>query len=243
MTCHDAGRLIDAYVDDELSPEDAASLAAHLEACALCRNQLQEREALRRVLHAVPAYQAPERLRAAVMAAGTQRAGRRARIWAVAAALVALLGGVQMLSTYRTSRATATIADALVGRHVSAMARQPLVDVESTDRHTVKPWFQGKLAFSPPVVDLAAAGFPLVGGRVERAGGQVGAGLVYHARLHVIEVFIWPASEGAAASDRRSIRGFQEVHWSEDGLSLWAVSDVNAAELDAFVAAFRAAAR
>jgi anti-sigma factor RsiW len=99
----------------------------------------------------------------------------------------------------------------------------------------VKPWFLGKLDFSPPVDDLSSIGFSLVGGRLDRVAGQPVAALVYQRRLHPINVFIWPAADRTAASDTRTIRGFQVRHWIRNGMSFWAVSDLNDAELGELV--------
>ncbi len=118
-----------------------------------------------------------------------------------------------------------------------------MFEVRSSNQHTVKPWFQGKLDVSPPVADLASVGFPLVGGRVDAIGGRRVAALVYQRREHVIDVFVSPARGGVATSDARSIRGFQERHWLQSDLSLWAVSDLNDRELAEFVRAFESATR
>jgi anti-sigma factor RsiW len=114
-----------------------------------------------------------------------------------------------------------------------------LFDVRSTDQHTVKPWFLGQLDFSPPVVDLAAAGFPLAGGRLEYIAGRPAAALVYQRQKHTINVFVWPESGGSSGVTERAIRGFHVRHWVRDGLSFWAVSDLNDAELTEFARALR----
>jgi len=113
-----------------------------------------------------------------------------------------------------------------------------LFEVRSTDQHTVKPWFAGKLDFSPTVIDLAPIGFPLVGGRVDHIGGRAIAALVYQRRQHTINVFVWPAADSQeAAADARTIRGFQVRHWTRADMTFWAVSDLNDIELDQFVRA------
>jgi anti-sigma factor RsiW len=119
---------------------------------------------------------------------------------------------------------------------VRAMLGEHLFDVRSTDQHTVKPWFLGKLDYSPPVVDLASIGFPLVGGRLDYLAGRPVAALVYQRRLHTINLFVWPASQNAPPSSE-SRRGFQIQHWTRNQMSYWAVSDLNAAELGEFVRA------
>jgi anti-sigma factor RsiW len=111
--------------------------------------------------------------------------------------------------------------------------------VRSSDQHTVKPWFLGKLDFSPPVADLSSIGFPLIGARIDHVAGQPVAALVYQRRLHPINVFIRPAPDQTAVRDARTIRGFQVRHWMRNGMSFWAVSDLNEAELDEFVRALQ----
>jgi anti-sigma factor RsiW len=110
-----------------------------------------------------------------------------------------------------------------------------LFDVQSTDQHTVKPWFLGKLDFSPPVVDFAAIGFPLVGGRLDYLGGRPVAALVYERHKHIINVFVSPDLDGQfARTSVQSVRGFQVRHWSHGGMSFWAISDLNEIELTQF---------
>jgi len=161
---------------------------------------------------------------------------------AAAAAVVVVAGSAAGLRLRQTANATSAIADAVIARHVEALAGPQLIDVPSSDQHTVKPWFQGKVDYSPPVPDLASHGFTLVGGRVDRIGGQPVAALVYTRRLHVIHVFVWPARDDARATDARTVHGFHERHWTSRDLSVWAVSDVNEDDLklfaDLFVAGF-----
>ena len=119
-----------------------------------------------------------------------------------------------------------------------------LLDVRSSDRHTVKPWFIGKTDFAPRVVELTGVGFPLLGGRTEYLGGHVAAALVYGRRQHVINLFVWPVSPGEAASSNAPLAtntGYTLVHWIASGMSYRAVSDASPAELDAFRQAFLSA--
>ena len=157
---------------------------------------------------------------------------------AAAATVVMVAGSAAGLRVQQTANATSAIADAVIARHVEALAGPQLIDVPSSDQHTVKPWFQGKLDLSPPVPDLSAHGFALVGGRVDRVDGRAVAALVYRRRLHMIQVFIGPARADVRARDARTVRGFHEQHWTTGDLSVWAVSDVNEDDLKMFADLF-----
>lgn len=244
MNCHEAGRLIDPYVDDELADAEAASVMEHVEGCAQCRQRVGERESLRRLVRSVPYHAAPARVRTSI-AAGPRPSRLSSHMLALAAglAIAVTAAGTIGFRARQTAEATAALASDVVNRHISALASERVFEVRSSNQHTVKPWFQGKLDFSPPVADLASAGFPLVGGRVDEIGGRRVAALVYQRREHVIDVFVSPARSGITTSDRRSIRGFQERHWVHADLSLWAVSDLNDRELAEFVQAFESGTR
>jgi anti-sigma factor RsiW len=121
----------------------------------------------------------------------------------------------------------------LVANHVQALRVGPLMQVVSTDRHTVKPWFQGRIDYAPPVIDLAAQAFPLKGGRVDELRGQRVAALAYSRDLHIIDLFVWPA-DATAAPVRTAYRGFNVVQWADGTMQYWAVSDVEGTELDRF---------
>jgi anti-sigma factor RsiW len=241
--CHEAGRLLDAFVDNELEPAESADLQAHLASCAACSHLLADRESLSRLVRHLPYYPASDQLRAKILRMSTrQRFNPSLLAWAAVLALAVSLGGSVEVMRFARARhvveTTASVADEVVGDHVRALRDAHLFDVRSSDQHTVKPWFLGKLDFSPPVEDLSSVGFSLVGGRLDRVAGQAVAALVYQRRLHPINVFIWPAGDRTAA-DSRSIRGFQVRHWIRNGMSFWAVSDLNDAELGEFVRALQ----
>jgi anti-sigma factor RsiW len=127
-----------------------------------------------------------------------------------------------------------TTTNELVDAHVRSLLPGHLLDVVSSDRHTVKPWFTGKTDIAPPVFDLAERGFPLLGGRLDYVDGHSAATLAYGRRLHTINLFIWRTAEGEPADGSFTARGYSLVHWTNNGLSYWAVSDAAPAELDAF---------
>jgi anti-sigma factor (TIGR02949 family) len=238
VICDQAARDFDAYIDGELAADSTAAIRDHLDACAPCRQRFADREALGRLIRSVPPYEAPARLRARV-AGQTKRTWsvRPLHAWAAVAVLAVSVAGA--LTFVRSTTMRGDAADDVVNGHVRSLMAEHLFDVRSTDRHTVKPWFLGKLDFSPPVVDLAAAGFPLVGGRLEYIAGQPAAALVYQRQKHTINVFVWPESGASSAVTERAIRGFHVRHWVRDGMSFWAVSDLNDAELTEFARALR----
>ena len=127
-----------------------------------------------------------------------------------------------------------SIRQELLASHVRSMMVTHLTDVASSDQHTVKPWFQGKLNYAPPIRDFATDGFTLVGGRLDYVAGQPVAALVYKREQHVINVFVWPNSAMPTRGSFVAEQGFNVRRWYQVGMQFWAVSDLNEQELEAF---------
>jgi anti-sigma factor RsiW len=243
MTCEYLDRDLDLYVDRELSGDADAAVRTHVSGCAVCRARVSERHALSRAVRSLPYYEAPPRVRSRISAGAWRWRSIRSLV-AVAAAAVLLIAvgrGALLLSP---DLGGGSAIEEVVDGHVRSLMADHLVDVRSTDQHTVKPWFTGKLDFSPAVVDLASIDFPLVGGRVDYLQGHAVAALVYQRRQHVINLFVAPsvaaAIRGPAA---RSIRGFHVRRWTSGGMSFMAVSDLNEAEMEQFVTALQSSVR
>jgi anti-sigma factor (TIGR02949 family) len=239
MMCDDVGRDLDSYVDRELDTDSVTAIRSHLSTCPLCRQRVAEREVLGRLVRSVPYRQAPDRLRARVVALAQRRRSLRNLLAAAAAAVLMVTVGAGIMFIRSAAIESDALAEDLVDSHVRSLQAEHLFDIRSTDQHTVKPWFLGKLDFSPPVIDLASLGFPLVGGRLDYISGRSVAALVYQRQRHAINVFVWPASERGSGVTERAIRGYNMRHWVLNGMSFWAVSDLNDAELNNFVRALQ----
>jgi anti-sigma factor RsiW len=240
MTCPEAA-LLSAWIDRELDAATSLRLERHLETCAECPAALARLEALRTAIAAAPlAHAAPADLAARIRARVEREAqpnrppvrrGSGRRLGAVAGmALAAMLAWVVVARVVAPGDDDPLVAE-LVASHVRSLMVDHLVDVESTDRHTVRPWFNGKIDFAPPVADYAASGFPLVGGRLDYVAGRPVAALVFRHPPHVVNVFVWPADGGAAAPEERFAQGYSMLRWRDGGLQYWAVSDIGMADL------------
>ena len=246
MTCEEVERLADAYADGELALESTLALEAHVDQCQACTARLDRIGALKRALQAAPYFRAPEALAtrvrttvADVAVPAPSRAiwrRRRWQPWLVSAASLAVVS----LALFAVLRQGAVLGDeatteAVIEGHVRSLMGDHLTDVASTDRHTVKPWFAGRVDFSPTVVDLANDGFPLVGGRLDYIDHHASAALVYKRREHVINVFVWPRTDGSPSHVTRSdARGYHVISWTRGGVAVWIVSDLALVELDDF---------
>jgi anti-sigma factor RsiW len=250
--CPDKAMLLQGLVDGELDAVNAQACEAHLKTCPACDAEYRRLLALREAVTApCVAHAAPGRLRAgieAMLAAETQptrptqvasRLPRRAAWGAggLGAALAASLA-VMLVIPQVTE---AGVEKQLVASHVRSLLANHLTDVQTSNQHVVKPWFNGKVDIAPPVPELAAQGFPLVGGRLDYIGGRVVPAVVYSRRAHTVNLFVWPA-EGRVLNETRLVQrdGYSIVEWSDHGLRFAAVSDVGLPELRQFHRAYEA---
>ena len=246
MDCRQAATLIGAYLDQELDPRSSLEIEEHLKGCASCSGALAGDRSLKKGLHsAALAYRAPAALRLRVLAATAPQASSRLSAWLAwrpmtlaasfaALALVLSSGALHWGALKRED----LLAEEVVAGHVRSLEADHLTDVISSDRHTVKPWFAGKLDYAPPVEDLASEGFPLTGGRLDYLDGRPVSALVYRHGGHTINLFVWPSS-GESPERARAERGFRVVRWTRKGMTYWAVSDVNEEELSRFASLLR----
>jgi anti-sigma factor RsiW len=243
--------MVDAYVDGELSAGESVDFERALEACPDCRQRLEQARQMSALLRDLPVEPAPDLLRARIerelrnvasASASTvpQPAIRRSvapRLrWMAMAASIVLAFGFGWMGAFQTLKGERESDELLSGYLRVAMAQT--VDVASSDRHTVKPWFAGRIDYSPPVYDLTTAGFPLVGGRVDVVDGRKVAVLVYRHNQHWLALTLWPSSSsGSKAGAVNQRDGFVMADWRHDGFEMRAVADLAPAEMKAFVAA------
>jgi len=226
MNCREAGDLLGAFHDRELDLVHSVDLEAHLRDCTSCSANLARLEGLRSaIVEHAPYFEAPAGLRKKLSASLAPREPWFAK-WPVLAAACLLLA----LAIWRLAPppVPGALTREVVTAHVRSLQAEHLMDVPSTDRHTVKPWFAGKLDFAPEVDDLSAAGFTLAGGRLDYLDGRPVAALIYRRRLHTINVFTWPAGRADESPRRESVQGFNVVHWIRLGMNCGAASGLAA---------------
>lgn len=250
MTCDSVRDMLGAYLDGELDANAEFQLREHLAECAECPEAYRRLRSLKDGIKDGNLYYSTPpgleaRIKASLHAAKATRKDTHARLnpfrqWMAIAASV-LVGLSIGLSVYvfRGGTSSELLAQQAVSSHVRAMIGTHLVDVPSSDQHTVKPWFNGKLDYSPPVKDLKDAGFPLVGGRIDYLDNRPVAALVYQRRKHVINLFVWPSVRGSQTKKLETLNGYNVIRWTDAGMTFWAVSDLNAKELQQFVALLR----
>jgi anti-sigma factor RsiW len=241
MTCAEAEPLIGASLDGELDAQTALQIDHHLSACTTCSALLGKLERLREEIAAVELdWSADADLRPLTAAIRRQNGEswwwRGPWVWrsllAAAAAALLVIISLPVRSGNPTERQ-------IVDNHLRSLLADHLVDVPSSDRHTVKPWFQGKLNFAPTVPDLSANGFLLVGGRLDVVGGRPAAAIVYKRRQHVVNLWISPADGADSQVTSTDVEGFHLLRWHKGGMLYWAVSDLSPPELREFATLIR----
>jgi anti-sigma factor RsiW len=243
MTCREAGPLLHARLDNELDMAGSASIDLHLSECRACAVQYAALENLHDEIAAADLAYAPgvalERKLADRFLREPKSPFRlRSWGWLSASFLAAAAAGVVVLilsiPTVRIDRETDAIAPEVLDSHLRALQPMHQVDVPSSDQHTVKPWFQGKTNFSPPVPDLSKDDFILIGGRLEVIHQQPAAAIVYRRRQHVIDLYVSPLAGSDSKPELRDLGGYHLLHWLQNHMSYWAVSDVDPTELRTF---------
>ena len=257
MTCDEAKILLHALIDGELDAGHAREVEAHIASCAACAAEANDYRRMREAIaKADLRYTAPASLRQRIDAALPKPAPAAAANVTPLASRRSVLRGFALGSAVSALAATLLIAvvvrnddqqmieSEIVSSHLRSLQPGHLIDVVSTDQHTVKPWFNGKLDVSPPVIDLTAQGFTLIGGRLDYVDARAIGAVVYKRRAHVINLFVAQTSSMAhKPAKTETIQGFNVRRWSDRGLNFWAVSDIGADELNEFGEKFEAAAQ
>ncbi len=249
MNCALAVRMLDAYIDDELDAATAAEMTDHVASCPACARLHAQRVAMRSALRSTSLrYAAPAGLRKSIQnqieKSERQKTPVHSMRWwqaltlAGATAVFGMWGGWWLAQPL----APEALPELAVARHVASLGPAgPRIDVASSDRHVVRPWFQGRAEFAPMVRDLSGQGFELVGARLDQIADQQAVAIVYRLHSHIINVFCWRGRGNVNEGEREgTIRGFNVAIWSAGDLNLAAVSDTDSSELKRFVAAFRA---
>lgn len=252
--CEDRLLQLHALLDDELDAVNSVAIEAHLKTCVGCAEAFARLEAVRaQVSDPALRHQAPAWLRTRIevnidahrpvrVSGNSAQRRRPTGPWLAGGAFSAMAASLALLVAV-PQLTTDTTQDQLVASHVRSLLANHLTDVATSNRHVVKPWFNGRIDFAPPVPELAAQGFPLVGGRLDYLDGRVVPAIVYHRRLHTINLFVIPAgtfSSPVGIATRRE--GYSLLRWTSGGLEFWAVSDIDSSEMEVFHQAFLKAA-
>jgi anti-sigma factor RsiW len=240
MICREVQELIHGYVDGELDLVRNLEMERHFHECPACSGAHERLRTMRSsIATAAPYYRPPSglesrlrsRLREAAAVAADPPRARHTWQW-VAIAAAALIAVLTITVTNRRPAGAELLAQDVVASHVRSLMAAHLTDVPSTDQHTVKPWFNGKLDFSPSVGNFPDHGFPLVGGRLDYLDNRPVAALVYRRRQHVINLFVWPVrGQSDSAIGQNELQGYHLFHWTKAGMTYWVISDLNTSEL------------
>lgn len=250
MNCDRVQVYLNGYVDGELDIVTSLDIEEHLQTCAACSSQRRALESLhvatsdRSLYHPAPAA-LEKRIRTSLKKMDAASGRRQGFAWQWLAPAVALIAILVLLAGFFgrelfTPNPEPRLALEVQNAHVRSLMAEHLMDVASSNQHTVKPWFNGKLDFSPPVADLSAQGFPLIGGRLDYIDGRAVAALVYQSGKHKINLFIWPSLDKPADLQSTTNEGYNLFHWTQSGMTFWAISDLNAEEMMVFIRAVQA---
>jgi anti-sigma factor RsiW len=238
MMCSD--ELIGGYLDQEIDLSLQVALEQHLLICEHCSEVCHGLRTQRDVIRSqAPYFPAPARLERAVgeVLRKNSEADRgtlgqtMAWRWVAIAASILLAASITWNSASLRPAQREAVAQTLIASHIRSLMGNHLLDVASTDQHTVRPWFNGRTDFSPEVQDLGAQGFPLVGGRLDYVDGHTVAALIYRRRQHLINLFTWPTSPAYPKESQFARSGFNVLQWSDGSMTYWVVSDLDSAEL------------
>jgi anti-sigma factor RsiW len=252
MICENTTVLLHALIDGELDAGHAREVEVHTVGCRSCGAQLRDYRMMHQAMTA-PAlgYRAPESLRrrftgvlpTATLPAPRRTVGSRRSMltgFGMGSFVSTALAACLLLFVMHNEEDQRIVGDA-VSAHLRSLQSHHLIDVQSTDQHTVKPWFNGRIDMAPPVIDLKAQGFTLVGGRLDYLDGRPVAAIVYQRRDHVINLFVSPATGSERGATIEKLQGFNVWRWSWSDLGFWAVSDIDAGDLQEFGKRFETA--
>jgi anti-sigma factor RsiW len=240
MNCKETKSLLNAYVDGELDSAGSVAVETHLRGCTSCLAEVENLHSLASTIeNGSLRFKCPSHLKRKVegaIRAANPQAKSSIFYWRWASALASLVLIVALTWTVTTHRSKSSeeglLVNDIVSSHVRSMMANHVTDVASSSSHTVKPWFNGKLDYSPPTRDLTQQGFPLIGGRLDYLDNRPVAALVYRRNQHFINLFVWPSNDSATEKEEQLARqGYNLIHWDQAGMTYWLVSELNQPEL------------
>jgi anti-sigma factor RsiW len=257
MNHEQAENLLPAYIDKELSLSEATDFEQHLNSCAECQNEYKEQTDVINLVKNSAAYfeatpQFAKRVEASLPRELLPKNAKSRwnfdwlQSWfgnGVSKGAIIVSFAALVLSTslfLATPSAQHKLAEELIASHVRSLQADHLSDVISTDQHTVKPWFNGKLDFAPPTIDLAKSGFPIEGGRIDYINSKTVAVIVYRHNKHPINLYVWPSANRDSSARTSTHNGYNLAYWTENGMAYWAVSDLETEKLVSFTKAIQA---